>query len=790
MVPIVVGYLPGSPDAGQVRDESVSHLTHTQTSAGSRDLRARLLLPDHRYAGVVSTKERLLVVSNRLPLTAKRVSGRWRGERSSGGLVAAMAPLMEKSDGLWLGWPGNSLPGEPEGRERLMRDWERKHGYVAVEIPPKISRSFYEGYANDTLWPLLHGFPTRVVFAPESWHAYRDANERFADAVASRMRKRDLVWAHDYQLMLVPRLIRERSPGARIGFFLHIPFPSSEVFRILPEREDVLLGLLGADAVAFQTHDHLHNFRRSLLQVLGLESSMDEVQVDGRRVHLSALPIGIQSEEWEALTSTDRKVAKRKAELNERHRGRKLIISVDRLDYTKGIPERLRTFRRLLQSAPGWRGKVTLVQIAVPSRERVPAYAELRRKVSELVGEVNGDFGTPEWQPVVYLRRSVNKQELAALYSAADVAWVGPLRDGMNLVAKEYVACQHKGDGVLVLSEFAGAAQELGEALRINPYDQVGTSNTILRALEMDGDARAERMAALHERVNRNDAVVWAERFMEGLREATAPDRMTMHLDRPAPDPVKLRGQFHKADRRLVLLDYDGTLVPIAQRPQDAAPPADLMDLLRTLVSLPDTTTAIISGRARADIEGWFGGIEGLGLAVEHGALLRAPGTREWQMLRGGMDLSWKDRVRPLLEQFAASAPGSLVENKDYALAWHYRLVDAEFGAWLANEVVTTLENLLSGTELAVIHGNKVVEVRYAWANKGEVAARLVTGFRRKSLVLALGDDRTDEDMFARLPRSAWTIRVGSGSTSARFRLPGADDANGLLRLLASPPDA
>jgi trehalose 6-phosphate synthase/phosphatase len=203
-------------------------------------------------------------------------------------------------------------------------------------------------------------------------------------------------------------------------------------------------------------------------------------------------------------------------------------------------------------------------------------------------------------------------------------------------------------------------------------------------------------------------------------------------------------------------------------------------------VLLPSTTTVIVSGRSRADIERWFGGIRDLGLAVEHGALLREPGAAAWQTLRGGMDLSWRDRVRPLLEQFAASAPGSLVEDKEYALAWHYRLVDAEFGAWLANELVTTLENLLSGTELAVIHGNKVVEVRFAWANKGEVAARLVADFRRKSFVLAMGDDRTDEDLFARLPRSAWTIRVGTGSTSARFRVSSSAQANGLLRLLTS----
>jgi trehalose 6-phosphate synthase/phosphatase len=733
----------------------------------------------------VSTKQRLLVVSNRLPLTAKRVSGRWRGERSSGGLVAAMAPLMEQTHGLWLGWPGDALPGEPEGRARLMREWEEEHGYVAVEIPAKVSRSFYEGYANDTLWPLLHGFPTRVVFAPESWGAYRAANERFAEAVLSKARKGDLIWAHDYQLMLVPQLVRDGAPDARIGFFLHIPFPSSEVFRILPEREQLLRGLLGADSLAFQTHGHLHNFRRSLLQVLGLESQMDSVLVDGRTVHLSALPIGIQSDEWEQLLQSDKKVARRRAELTERHRGRKLIISVDRLDYTKGLPQRLRTFRRLLRSSPAWRGKVTLVQIAVPSRERVPAYADLRSEVSELVGEVNGDFGTPEWQPVVYLRRSVNKQELAALYSASDVAWVGPVRDGMNLVAKEYVACQHGGDGVLLLSEFAGAAHELGEALRINPYDEVGTAETVVRALEMDVDERTERMAALHERVHQNDAVLWAQRFIDGLRAATAPTAQTMRKDRPAPRTEALLAAFTKAERRLLLLDYDGTLAEIRPRPQDAAPTPRLMKLLRDLTALPNTTTAIVSGRSREDIEGWFGEIPDLGLAVEHGALMREPGADGWEMLRGGMDLSWKEQVRPMLEQFSASAPGSFIENKEHALAWHYRLVDAEFGAWLANELVNTLENQLAGTELAVIHGNKVVEVRYAWANKGEVAAHLAARFRRKSFVLAIGDDRTDEDLFSSLPKSAWTIRVGDGSTTARFRLAGPSEVRRLLRSLA-----
>jgi trehalose 6-phosphate synthase/phosphatase len=726
------------------------------------------------------------VVSNRLPLTARRVSGRWRSERSAGGLVAAMAPLMERFDGVWLGWPGDALPDEPDGRARLMADWETRHGYVAVELPPRISRAFYEGYANDTLWPLLHGMATRAVFQPGSWLAYRDANERFADAVVARSRPGDLIWAHDYQLMLVPSLVRERSPGARIGFFLHIPFPSSEIFRILPERELILRGLLGADFLAFQTHGDLHDFRRALLQVLGLESQMDRVHVDDRTVHLAALPIGIETEGWERLMA-ESSTAARTAELQARHHGRQLVLSVDRLDYTKGIPERLHAFRRLLQGAPGWRGRVTLVQVAVPSRERVPAYAELRREVAELVGEVNGEFGTPEWQPVVYLRRAIDKPELAALYAAADVAWVGPLRDGMNLVAKEYVACQRGQGGVLVLSEFAGAAQELGEALRINPYDQVGTAEVIQRALELDPGARAERMAALHARVVRDDAAAWADRFIERLRDATAVSRATLRRDRPAPQPQQLRAAFDAARRRLILLDYDGTLVGIERRPRDARPGPDLIGLLCELAARPSTTTAIVSGRSRSDIEPWLGHIPGLWLAVEHGALLRAPDS-DWEPLREGADLAWKQRVRPVLEQFTASTPGSYVEEKELSLGWHYRLVDAEFGAWLANAIVAALEDLLAGTELTVLHGNKVIEVRYAWANKGEVAGRLLGRPARGLFILAVGDDRTDEEMFARLPRAAWTIHVGPGASAARFRLPVPDAVVSLLEALVAAP--
>jgi trehalose 6-phosphate synthase/phosphatase len=729
--------------------------------------------------------DRLVVVSNRLPLTARRSGGEWHAERSSGGLVAALAPVLERLDGLWIGWPGDAPSADAAGRATLLRTWEREHGFAAVELPPSVSRSFYEGYSNNTLWPLLHGFPSRVTFDPETWHAYRDANERFAAATLDRIREDDVVWVQDYQLMLLPRLLREARPRLRSGFFLHIPFPPPETFRLLPQREAILLGLLGADVIGFQTHEHLGAFRRSLLQILGIESRMDRVEIDGRVVALEARPIGIVTDEWERLVGEDGGVARRIRDLRARHSDRHLVLAVDRLDYTKGIPERLRAFRHFLLTRPGWRRRVTFIQVAVPSRERIPRYAELRSAVSELVGEINGELGTATWTPVIYLRRSVARSELAALYAAADVGWVASLRDGMNLVAKEYVACQRDRGGVLLLSEFAGAAGEMGEAIRVNPYDEPGSADALERALTMPEDERFERQAALLERVRRNSALAWAERSVADIQAAGREPPITGGTIQEPPIPI-IRRAFRAASRRICYLDYDGTLVALRDRPADAVPGSAVGEVVGGLARRRGATVVIVSGRSAADLERWFGRLDRLWLAAEHGALLRTPGSREWRSLRPGAETDWKARVRPVLEHFAAQAPGSSVEEKEYALAWHFRLVEPEFGDWLANEVAAALDQQLAGTELAVLRGNKVVEVRFAWANKGEVAGHVRSIVGAPDFELALGDDRTDEDLFERLPADAWTIRVGGGSTRARFRVAGPEAALALLASLGS----
>jgi trehalose 6-phosphate synthase/phosphatase len=713
---------------------------------------------------------RLLVVSNRLPLSVKKTrDGRWRSEPTSGGLQSAMTPILQRRGGSWIGWPGYGPRTSDEDWVHQVARWRQDHGYVAVDLPSDLARKFYEGYANQTLWPLFHSFSARFDYDAELWAAYVTANRHFRDAVLEQLAPGDMVWIHDYHLMLLPRMLRDVAPEARIGFFLHIPFPASELLRILPRRDEVLRGLLGADLVAFQTHSDLQHFRASLLRLIGLPSQMDRVVAQGHSTRLEALPISIAPDEFTEVLERDEETIRVLAELRARYQGQRILLAVDRLDYTKGIPQRLRAFRKLLAGAPKLRGKVTLVQVAIPSRERIPEYERLRHEVSDLVGEVNGEFGRTDWTPVVYMRRGISRSELVALYAAADVGWVTPLRDGMNLVAKEYVACHRGADGALLLSEFAGAAAEMGEAFLVNPYDEERTASTLERILELSVEERQERMAFLYRRIQRNNVFRWADRFLL-LLDAASSVRVA-RTDRPEDLPVQVAVEaFRAATSRLLLLDYDGTLVPYAARPREAIPPSHVLSLLSGLAAEPGVTLALVSGRSRADLETWFGRIDKLWLIAEHGAAVRPPGSA-WELVRGGPPPGWKAKVLPLLEHYLDRTPGSLIEEKEFALVWHHRLADPEFGEWLANELVATLDEMLADSELQAIRGQKTVEVRLVWANKGSVVDRLEAEHRDATFRLAMGDDRTDEDLFDRLRDRAWTVRVGEGPSTARYSM-------------------
>ena len=722
---------------------------------------------------------RLIVVSNRLPVALFREGTDWKTKRSAGGLATAMDPILKQAGGVWIGWSGTTGEVPSEALAQLRQE----QSCIAVDLPADILEKFYEGYANQALWPLFHSFTSRLQFDPDCWQAYIEANRRFCAAVVKEFKPGDRIWVHDYQLMLLPSLLREQLPDAAIGFFLHIPFPDSDIFALLPRGEELLAGLLGADLIAFHTHLHMQHFRQSLRRLTGLESTVDRLELPGREVRFEALPIGIAPGDF--LDCRNQQETQQQLEkLRTQYGGRKVIVAIDRLDYTKGIPHRLRTFRRLLSSNPELLGQVLLLQVAVPSRENIESYQTLRSEVHELISEINGEFGTADWVPVVYIHRGISRPELVAAYEVADVAWVAPLRDGMNLVAKEYVACHPEGQGVLVLSSFAGAAAEMSEALLINPFDEERTAASVLRALNMSEEEKRDRMLGLHERVLRNNVFAWGDRFLTLLSEAAQNRREHAPQTSPSLPVAELVGAYRESDRRLLMLDYDGTLVPLNNRAQDAVPTPRLRSLLTQLSSDPANCVFVVSGRRRSDLERWLGGIPNLGLAPEHSAVWRLPGSSTWE--GHAADSEWKESVKPILRHFVDRVPGSFLEEKEFALVWHYRLVEAEIGEWLAAELVAMLDGMLAETELRAYRGKKIVEVKPNWANKGKVVQELLPQYENDAFVLGIGDDRTDEDMFAELPSSAWSVHVGGEPSQARYSVADTSRVVTLLEQLTT----
>jgi trehalose 6-phosphate synthase/phosphatase len=723
--------------------------------------------------------KRLIVVSNRLPVTLTNENGTWKTKAGSGGLATAMEPILTQTGGLWIGWTGDHDPIDPETRATLLREAAEGYSYVPVDFPPGAGTAFYEGYPNQAVWPLFHLFPSRMNFDPDSWAAYVEGNRTFGHTVLEHVRPGDAIWIHDYHLMLLPQILRAERRDLRIGFFLHIPFPSSEVLSLLPHAAEILEGLLGADFIAFQTYRYLHHFRSSLLRILGLESEIESMQYHGHTTRFTALPIGIAPEPLTRLLENDDATRSAVAELRTRYQGQKVAIAVDRLDYTKGIPERLRAFRRLLQRRKDLWGGTTLIQVAVPSREGIGEYRSLRDEINQLVGEIDGEFATAQWTPVVFLRHPVTRPELAALYSIAGVGWVTPLRDGMNLVAKEYCACKLDEDGVLVLSEFAGAAAEMGEALLVNPYDEEQVVDALQRAFEMPADERTGRMKRLRARVLKNDVFDWANRFLNELERATpAKNGGSEHLEIAAIAPA-----YESAQGRLIVLDYDGTLTPIVSDPDRAAPQKAMLETLARIAADPRNVTAVVSGRRAADLEKWLGGIPRLLLAAEHGALIRPERAAEWQPLAPSPSLDWKPRIRSILQEYTARAPGSLLEEKEFSIAWHYRRMEPEFGEWLAGELAAILGGLLAETDARPVTGKKIVEVRPVWANKGALLTYLIDRYPDRPFHLIAGDDSTDEDMFERATPGAFTVHVGGGHSRARYEI---DDPEALVELLGA----
>ncbi|WP_437718220.1 bifunctional alpha,alpha-trehalose-phosphate synthase (UDP-forming)/trehalose-phosphatase [Sorangium sp. So ce448] len=728
---------------------------------------------------------RLLIVSNRLPISVRVDRGALCLTRSSGGLAAAMRGPHERLGALWIGWPGSVASLSPEQR----RDADAALAgvrTVPVHIGAAEQHRFYDGFSNGVLWPLFHYLLDKVNLDAElDWEAYQRVNEHFADVVAAQYTPGDTIWVHDYQLLLLPALLRRRLPAARIGFFLHVPFPSAEVFRILPWREQIVRGLLGADLIGFHTAGYRRNFAASAAHVLGVEPGEAALEHDGRRVALGVHPISIDAAEIERLAGHPG-VREEAARIRAEARGRKIVLGIDRLDYTKGIPRRLLAIERFLEREPELREQVRFLQLAVPTREMAGAYADFRRLVHEMVGRINGQYGTTCATPIHYMHRSLPFEQVVALYLAADVMLVTPLRDGMNLVAKEYVAARIDEDGALILSEFAGASSELAEAISVNPYDIGSVAAAVKRAVAMPPAEQRLRMAALRRRVAAHDVHAWAQSFLDDLERAAPrePAGAAAPSRRGMPESVVQRVRL--APQRVWILDYDGTLVPFAPVPDLAAPDEELLALLRALSERD--RVHVVSGRRRADIERWLGAMP-LDLHAEHGFWSRPRASDGWVALESDA-AAWKGEIRALLEDFTRRTPGSFIEEKTVTLAWHYRVAEPELSVERVRELRARLAEPILPDTLEILAGAKVVEVRPRSVHKGRVVPLILGDVPARAAVIAIGDDRTDEDIFAALPRSACTIHVGNESSRAAYRLPDPGAVRTLLRSVHAGLDA
>ena len=727
---------------------------------------------------------RLIIISNRLPVTIdQKKEGGLHFYPSAGGLATGLKSMETDLERIWIGWPGQEI--KDVQKQEDVKNRLKKDGLVPVFLSQNEIELYYEGFSNEVIWPHFHYFTQYTNYNDEYWEAYVKVNQKFADIVNEIVREDDFVWVHDYQLMLLPEMIRKEFPKISIGFFLHIPFPSYEIFRILPWREEILSGLLGADQIGFHTFDYMRHFLSAAYRISGFEHNFGKLSIDGRLVNVDVFPMGIDYEKYAFPERIAGKDAIDNMVDRLKSKSRKLILSIDRLDYTKGIPQRIRAFEKFIRENEKYRGKVTLMLIVVPSRSNVSQYSHLKDEVDTLVGKIDGEFRTIGWSPIQYFYRSFSFGDLNALYKASDIAMITPVRDGMNLVAKEFIASKEVSKrGVLILSEMAGAAIELTDSLIVNPQDTNDMVQAMIRALEMSTEEQKDRLLKMQKNLKRYTVKHWATTFMEEQMELKkSKDQIKTNLLKKEEHKLLIEN-YNNAKKRLILLDYDGTLMGYQSDPAAVKPDEDLLTIMQKIRKAPENKLVVISGRDRATLDNWLGHLE-IDMAAEHGVWIKRRG--EWKLSTGAKD-DWKKDIHPVLETLVERTPGSFIEEKDYSIAWHYRNIDKGLGEKRVREFRDVLLYLTANLDLQVLEGNKVVEIKNAGINKGK-AALYWKNKEKYDFIMAIGDDHTDEDTFKALPQDAYTIKVGLEQTTARFNILSRKKCKATIKSIVDYPN-
>lgn len=732
------------------------------------------------------TGSKRIFISNRLPFTLDSKSG--EVSRGSGGLVSALLGVSLNEPFIWMGFETDAAAAKTlyEKASEQQKNLQMK----PVLLEKKLYESYYDAFCNDALWPLFHYEAQHSLFQRSHWNSYVKANQTMADEILKVAKSGDTIWIHDFHFFLLPEMIKDQNPNLKIGFFLHIPFPSSEIFRQLPVREKILRALTKCDLIGFHEHSYLRHFTVSLKAFLGIDSTFFKAEMGDHTLHLGVYPISIDTEAMK-LKAGQPEVLEQTEKYRESIRSPFLVLGIDRLDYTKGLELKLRGFRRVLQKYPELRGKINLLQVGIPTRVKVPAYIRLKKQIDQLVGTINGEFASPGYTPVNYIFNSVSEVELLALYRRSECLLVSSKRDGMNLVAMEYAVSQClETPGVLILSEFAGVASLLGHSLLINPWDEDSIADALYFAWKMPEDERRERLEGHQNTLSKYSASLWASSFLKDL-DVFHTSQVKKPVVRLSPHqsewPEHLQKKIANAGLIHLVLDYDGTLVALQRSPELAVLKDEKIELLKNLSR--SFAIDIVSGRSREFLDQQFlFSNNSFGFAAEHGAFFKALGDPNWKSRISSDIESWYSEAEMAMKAYADRVPFSFIEKKAAALVWHYRMSPPDFANFQAKKLDDELQVGLANQPVSVTIGSKIVEAKAIECNKGNFVRWLMEQADKDSFFICIGDDRTDEDMFKviqELPETRGiAIKVGTEKTMAGFRLHRQDEVQTFLREL------
>lgn len=729
--------------------------------------------------------KKIIIAANYLPIEVQKVNGLYQVELKSDIEKSGVFEFYQENNAIWVGQVDLSDHVLSYIDMEVLTYKLKEFNCEPVLSPKEDLGANYQGFARDTLWPVFHYFSHNAIYLNEYWDAYVKMNKIFAEKILDIIEEDDHLWIHDFHLLLLPELIRQKMPSISIGLFIHIPFPSYEIFRLLPQRVEILEGMLGADLIGFHTYDYVRHFLSCVRRLQGHDTIFNQIRIGDRTLEADVFPLGINYERYQKVikkletraTGSESSIHK-EIVTSIKHKGTRLILSLGKLDYTKGIPLRLDSYETLLNTHPEYHEKIVLVLNAAITHEVGEKSEELKQQVDEMVGRINGAFGTMQWMPIWYLNHEFNQEELIELYSLSDIALIVPLRDGMNLIAKEYVASRPDGTGVLILSEMAGASKELHEAIIVNPNNNDEIVAALIEALEMPAEEQIRRNTVMQKRLKRYDVKRWAHDFMKSLEGVKELQESTLTKKVTEKQVERIVGAYEAAEKRIIFLDYDGTLAEFKKNPEDAKPDEELYGILKGLASDPKNTLVIISGRDKDTLGRWFNGPWDIHFVAEHGVWNREPGG-EWYM-NEQIDNEWKNSIRPLLEYYVDQTPYSFIEDKNFSLVWHYRKSDPDLGVQRAWELKDELRILTSNLNLEIMDGDKVLEIKYSGINKGRAALNKM-GDEEFDFILAIGDDWTDEYTFDALPEDAFTIKVGTKITKANFYIDSVHSVRNML---------